>query len=190
MGENICFSDAWNTLSRTFLLPGTTCNEADRLQAMCRTLIHDTFNGRTRIIASSVSQAVTWLQDSKSVQRIAKIPTHKVVDAAFSADQMINQLERSSNDSRSLFETTGHRFGSFCGHVRPGDKICLLYGGRLPFILREAGMVNLSTNDGRIAETQAYRLIGGECYVDGLVDGEGLKVVADRDPCVQDICLV
>lgn len=44
--------------------------------------------------------------------------------------------------------------------VTEGDRTCLLYGGQVPFILRREGR---------------YHLFKGECYVHGLMDGEGMR---------------
>lgn len=44
--------------------------------------------------------------------------------------------------------------------VAQGGKICALHGGRVPFVLRQDA---------------GYHLFKGECYVHGLMDGEGMK---------------
>lgn len=51
------------------------------------------------------------------------------------------------------------------GAARMGDLVCVFYGGDVPFILREV------EGGGGF-----YRLIG-EAYVNGLMDGEGLRNV-------------
>ena len=91
---------------------------------------------------------------------------------------------------RCIFETKERRFGQSCHHVRPGDKICLLYGGRLPFILREAGMTDVVKENGEKVQRQLYQMVGGESYVHGLVDGEGLEIARQKNLPVEDICLI
>ena len=58
--------------------------------------------------------------------------------------------------------------GGYLGHVHDGtligDKICILFGSRVPFVLREC-------------EGRFFKLVG-ECYVHGIMDGEAMK---DRD---------
>ena len=44
--------------------------------------------------------------------------------------------------------------------VTEGDRTCLLHGGQVPFILQREGR---------------YHLFKGECYVHGLMDGEGMR---------------
>lgn len=58
---------------------------------------------------------------------------------------------------------TDHNFG---GGARPGDFICLLYGSRIPFVLRKV-------------EGGRYRLIG-EAFVYGLMHGEVVSMI-DED---------
>jgi hypothetical protein len=41
-----------------------------------------------------------------------------------------------------------------------GDRICLLHGGKVPFVLRK--------------QEKGFKLVG-ECYVHGLMKGEALK---------------
>lgn len=65
------------------------------------------------------------------------------------------------NEGRRLCVTTGGRMGFVPSHVEVGDKVCLLYGGSLPYILRDYG-------DG----THAFI---GDCYIDGVMYGELLN---------------
>jgi hypothetical protein len=44
-------------------------------------------------------------------------------------------------------------------YTKPGDLVCLIFGAEVPFVLRPDGL--------------RYRLVG-ECYVHGMMDGEGL----------------
>ena len=103
---------------------------------------------------------------------------------------MIFHIKYIANGTRSLFETKEHRFGQSCRHILPGDKICLLYGGHVPFILRETGEVVLIDNDNHSIETQAYQLLGSGCHVDGLMDDQGLEIAEREGLPVQDVCLI
>ncbi|EON66518.1 hypothetical protein W97_05763 [Coniosporium apollinis CBS 100218] len=51
----------------------------------------------------------------------------------------------------------------------PGDKICVLYGARVPFVLREEGA--------------SYRIIG-DCYIHGLMDGEAFQLKHWREEMI------
>ena len=96
---------------------------------------------------------------------------------------------------KKIFRTERGYLGISCKHVQRGDKVAILWGGRLPYILREHGDILLPGVRGRPSLTDdtvvpTYKLIGGECYVHGLADGEGLDI-ADREGIrPTKICLV
>ncbi|KAI0442937.1 heterokaryon incompatibility protein-domain-containing protein [Xylaria telfairii] len=57
------------------------------------------------------------------------------------------------------FCVTEHgRFGHVALNTQPGDRVCVLLGGEVPFIVRPTGR-------------GTYTLVG-ECYIDGIMDGE------------------
>lgn len=88
-----------------------------------------------------------------------------------------------------LFETKAGRFGRSCAHIQSGDKVYILYGGRLPFILRSAESAFVSTQHDRDGMIQTHQLIGGETYVQELADGEGLRIAEIGGLQVQDFYL-
>ena len=55
--------------------------------------------------------------------------------------------------------------------MKPGDIICVLFGGKMPFCLRPWG--------------DCYLLVG-ECYVHGLMNGEAMKMM-DRTELVEKV---
>jgi hypothetical protein len=96
---------------------------------------------------------------------------------------------------KRIFRTERGYLGISCEHVRKGDKVAILGGGRLPFLLREHGSVLLlgargqpSLTDDTVVPT--YKLIGGECYIHGLADGEGLDIAERVGILPTKICLV
>ena len=66
---------------------------------------------------------------------------------------------------RRFAVTESKRFGLVSGVARVGDKICVLPGGKVPFVIREATGI----------APPAYELIV-ECYVEGLMNGEALQM--------------
>ena len=54
--------------------------------------------------------------------------------------------------------------------TKEGDMICLIMGAEVPFILRPL----LEDDRGLMNEGECYALVG-ECYVHGMMDGEGLR---------------
>lgn len=84
------------------------------------------------------------------------------------------------HNGRRIFLTGRGYLGISCQHIKQGDKICILRGGRLPFILREhARMVVVNDKGKRSFDNknvvQSHKIIGGECYIHGLTNGEGLE---------------
>ena len=68
---------------------------------------------------------------------------------------------------RTCFNTASGLRGLGPAAMRPGDSVCVLYGASMPFVIRPEGA--------------AYRLIG-ECYVHGLMRGQGVpEASADRE---------
>ncbi|KAI0551286.1 heterokaryon incompatibility protein-domain-containing protein [Xylaria curta] len=69
--------------------------------------------------------------------------------------------------------TENGRFGHVPLNTQPGDRICVLLGGEVPFIIRPTGK-------------GTYTLIG-ECYVDGIMDGETFEAEGFEDE-LETIC--
>ncbi len=63
---------------------------------------------------------------------------------------------------RHFSATRSDRLGSMPKGAKVGDKICVFYGGSLPYVIRPCG-------EGR------YTLIG-DCYVNGLMYGEAMDM--------------
>ncbi|KAG9218007.1 hypothetical protein CCMSSC00406_0008784 [Pleurotus cornucopiae] len=55
-----------------------------------------------------------------------------------------------------------------------GDLVCVLYGARVPFVLRPV------KGKGQDSEGRKYTLVG-ECYCDGIMDGEALKMGLEEE---------
>jgi hypothetical protein len=69
-------------------------------------------------------------------------------------------LRKSGN--RCLGRTTNGDLGSMPGGTKVGDKICVFYGGTVPYTIRPCG-------------NGEYRFLG-ECYFDGFMDGEAMDL--------------
>jgi hypothetical protein len=61
---------------------------------------------------------------------------------------------------RRLFETESMAVGLGPQETQAGDVVCVLYGARIPFVLRQVGDFNT---------------VVGECYVDSLMQGEAVR---------------
>jgi hypothetical protein len=69
---------------------------------------------------------------------------------------------------RKYFVTSQGYMGIGPSFMQPGDKVCLLFGGATPYIIRST-----SSSD--------EFLFVGECYIHGLMDGEAIKLCEDRE---------
>lgn len=65
---------------------------------------------------------------------------------------------------RSFFITEKGRYGLGPTVIRQGDRVCILFGAKVPFILRPQ-----KKNYGKSSD---WFSLCGECYVDGIMDGE------------------
>lgn len=73
--------------------------------------------------------------------------------------------------------------GLVTGSAKQGDLICILYGGKSPFILsKEVGKI---LEDGQDGHEDLFRLVG-EAYIYSVMHGEamGLKHVQLKKICI------
>ncbi len=81
--------------------------------------------------------------------------------------------------NRALFFTERGYIGIGLRNIELGDKVCTLFGAEVPFILRQS------------EDNPEHFEIIGECYVDGIMDGELFNVSPDKstiepiDPSVE-----
>ncbi|KAF5966583.1 putative het-6OR heterokaryon incompatibility protein (het-6OR allele) [Fusarium bulbicola] len=74
--------------------------------------------------------------------------------------QRFEELIRASHDSKMFVMETGYvGFGPRC--MRPGDIVCVLFGGRTPYVMRPTAVAD-------------EYLFLGPAYVHGLMDGEAI----------------
>ena len=190
-GDDNDLHDYWDIISDAFLFRTAMPHSESRRKALCQTFINGTFDARYRAKHTGISQAQKWLENLGNGKATDPNQRYELQqEDGFDVQRTMEQIATGANGLRSMFETTGHRFGRSCSHVRRGDKVCVLLGGRLPFVLREAGTIDFTYDDGNMIQRQAYQLIGGECYVHGPVDGEAQELV-DKGEChVGEICII
>ncbi|MCJ1254829.1 hypothetical protein MMC24_002645 [Lignoscripta atroalba] len=82
----------------------------------------------------------------------------------------LNYFHQNSREKR-FFVTEKGRMGTGMKSMEYGDLVCILSGGRVPYLVRKSG--------------QHYRFVG-EAYVHGLMHGEGLSV---GDAEFEEICI-
>ena len=89
-------------------------------------------------------------------------------------EEEIVKQRKGKCEGRSLF--TGFQYiGLGPSTMQKGDIICILFGGRVPFVLRSrSGPVRESFNTG-----DGFTLVG-ECYVHGLMDGQTTQEAEEK----------
>jgi hypothetical protein len=68
-----------------------------------------------------------------------------------------------ASDGCCLFVTDGGMLGTGFPGMMAGDLVCILFGGRVPYVLRPT-------------EVEGQYLLIGECYVDELMEGEAMHM--------------
>jgi hypothetical protein len=63
---------------------------------------------------------------------------------------------------RRLFTTGSNMRGVGPSDTQPGDRVCVIYGTPVPFIVREC------------KEKEGYTFVG-ECYIDDIMHGEAVE---------------
>lgn len=77
---------------------------------------------------------------------------------------------------RRLCFTENSRVGWVSYDVREGDEVAFIYGSRVPFILRSPDADHDLDNNAPEDPLNPERLIVGDCYVQGLMHGEPIKM--------------
>jgi hypothetical protein len=166
-------------------------NDQHHLEVICRTLVADQNtddDAFSRASPEFVRQLVEWAQFVNPADIGTSLETlHRRFPRACTRIKDALRLF-------SLFITEEGLVGQSCKHVESGNRLCLLNGGKLPFILRDAGShwidgSSAGEDRGNILH-RVYQLIGGECFVWKLADGQGHSFAKARGYQTQDVCLV
>jgi hypothetical protein len=76
---------------------------------------------------------------------------------------------------RKYFRSSTKYIGLVPATAQEGDVICILFGGRTPFLIRPAG---------------EHYLMVGACYVDSIMNGEVMENFEDTGSEIQDFYLI
>lgn len=117
-----------------------------------------------------VRDLLTYVFDSCQDHTIELPQSLTGEDSAFNTS-----MAKWSTVRRFCFTSNG-RLGQLAPGSETGDRICVLGGGEVPFVIRPA------SGDAK----GMYQLVG-ECYVDGIMDGEAWRL---SDHFLEDIRLV
>lgn len=119
-----------------------------------------------KIVQEKRTQAWNQMAWNSFLDRILSQAREKNVPkfSRMNLSYQISRMDRSivsATKSRRLFITKGRNIGLGPASTKQGDRLCLLKGGRTPFILRHS------------TSKSGFELIG-DCYADGLMNAETL----------------
>jgi hypothetical protein len=143
----------------------------DRLDAFCKAI---TFGG-VKIPGKSDEQVANAFTQWWSAGRPIESSAHSDWSQRLDAYEAFKKLPFPNGlyvDNRRLFRTARGYTGTACEHCKPGDLICILWGGALPFLLRES---DDDEDDGLI-----YHIVGGAVYIHGIMFGEAVKIAEEE----------
>ncbi|CAH0051648.1 unnamed protein product [Clonostachys solani] len=134
---------------------------SDRFEQFWRTIlcgVHFSDGGYHRpktSVGTTFARYFDLLRDSCSESRYKQVKGSELWKCALVIEPTIDML----SVRRKFCTTTTGRLGQLPREAQRGDRVCILQGVQVPFVIRER-----SQGDG-------YMLIG-ECYLNGVMDGE------------------
>lgn len=110
----------------------------------------------------------TWLQAVRDIH-LAK----DSMELSGLQNQIMTSISLMASGSRR-YAVTGKSIGFVPASTEPGDAVCILAGCTVPVVLRKTTWLN---NDDWV--------LVGECYVEGLMEGEFMKAMMDSGTLVE-----
>jgi hypothetical protein len=139
-------------------------SENDRSQAFLRTLVADVVHGKraTESDAKALDDWVMLKQDHLGVEDLS--------DRIKLSANLVEAVSAAWNGRQFFMSEKGY-MGLAPITTRAGDAVCILFGGQVPFILRER-------------DDFGHSMIG-ECYVHGIMDGEAIGNTRNKKNTVE-----
>jgi hypothetical protein len=170
----------WIEEFRQMVLGGTRTLSPQRFEEFARTLVCDMSPSQQRASADIIRIVDTDLKTLAELESKVLSADHSgllldVIDYIANFDESVRKESSVIYSSMGHFSQYGrfcitqkHRLGSTQPHAKPGDLVCVFYGGKVPFLLRPKTLWE-------------YELLG-PTYVHGVMDGEGLRMgIADKE---------
>lgn len=86
---------------------------------------------------------------------------------------MFNAAFSDAMEVREIFSTKSGLIGIGPPYIQPGDLLCIIIGAQSPFLVRRCMSPTAES-------APVYELVG-DCYVHGLMNGEGLGMGKEED---------
>jgi hypothetical protein len=163
----ISFCSTWCDLCHNFI-----AKRRDPTSNVPSAYFCDVCNPGTFDICTDCYNSGKWCRNSEHILRCAVLSglycpySHEIIDQLEAHAHRGNgdrffHTARSACSVRVFLRTSQGWRGVGPRTIEPGDTLVVLFGSRVPFILRKHGSF--------------YRLIG-DCYIDGLMDGEAIQM--------------
>ncbi|CAH0051115.1 unnamed protein product [Clonostachys solani] len=132
----------------------------DLMASFARSMMHDVDAMRNRADPESIAMFPKYME--QIFDDVEKGNFGLEDKSSKMSPALRNVGENVRNFAMSLFCVTGNgRFGRIPPTSRAGDLVCVFVGAETPFIIRPTGR-------------ETYTMIG-ECYIDGIMDGEAIE---------------
>jgi hypothetical protein len=182
-----------------YLIDKTYVTGGNEYDALWRTICWDSFfvssRSTTGLDGTSMFRRATQ-DDLKAVQAwrrwiggVWKGPGSrheaKLKDSSSSEDHLIADADRAIRSAsllRGFFKTHNGYMGLAPCAALPGDEVFVLLGSKTPYVLRSLGEIAVEG----LGDHRCYVIIG-ECYVQGIMDGE---LVKQHRIEVQELCVI
>jgi Heterokaryon incompatibility protein (HET) len=170
----------WVVEFQQMVLGGASTLSSQRFEEFARTLVCDMSPNQQRASADITSAVDKYLKTLAELE--SKVLSVDRSGLLLDVIEYINDFDdkRISKETSMIYSSMGHfsQYGRFCitqkhrlgcvqPHAKPGDIICVFYGGNVPFLLRPKTLWE-------------YEFLGPS-YVHGIMDGEGLQMGIDEE---------
>ena len=129
--------------------------EIESLEAFSRTMLCGLDPMRNRVSSKLISAFPRWME------LFIEGEEERYESDEVSASVDINEILMRWTIAQKFCLTEHRRFGHVANQSQVGDRICVLVGGEVPFVIRPTG--------------RGTYILAGPCYVDGIMDGEALE---------------
>lgn len=85
--------------------------------------------------------------------------------------------------NRRFFVTEKGYFGLAPATTQPGDLVCILLGGKVPYIVRKTVDADAPNKIADMHRT-TYKFVG-DAYVQGIMNGEAVQDLESDDECLE-----
>jgi hypothetical protein len=152
---------AWFQECKSIALKGSASFNRQRLEGFCQSMLWDNLNEDNEKPSEALLEKFEELIEWGATPLPERDEAWRTRYAGIWPSKLTINFDMFTT-GRRFAETRNARLGSMPKSTRVGDKICVFYGGNLPYVIRPFG-------EGK------YTLVG-DCYVHGFMYGEAMDM--------------